>query len=58
MTPAELNRAVAQATGESLRTIESRGFSLIEPPDYEALTVDWDELDAQRPALLPQRQRS
>ena len=31
MTQADLNRAVARATGETVRTIASRGFSLADP---------------------------
>ena len=31
MTQAELNRQVAQATGESIRTIAARGFGLVPP---------------------------
>ena len=31
MTQSELNRAVAAATGESLRTIRQRGFSIAHP---------------------------
>jgi len=30
----ELNRAVAKATGESVRTIQKMGFSLIEPVPF------------------------
>lgn len=58
MSQQELELAVAQQTGESLRTIRRRGFSLERPleddPDlvmYRApQTVDWDALDAQRRA--------
>jgi len=58
MTQRELNHAVADVTGESLRTIAGMGFSLIEPldddPDGDVirmpLTVDWDEIDSQRRA--------
>ena len=54
MTQAELDRAVAEATGESVQTIAGRGFSLLTPTpaEREPLTVDWDELDAQRVALF------
>ena len=44
MTQRELERELALATGESLSTIRSRGFSIVEPPDLEPLTVDWDEV--------------
>jgi len=58
MTQRELNHAVADVTGESLRTIAGMGFSLIEPLDEDPdgdvnrvpLTVDWDEIDSQRRA--------
>lgn len=54
MTQTELNEAVADATGESLRTIRRRGFSVFTPlqpfnPDHDddALpsVVDWDALE-------------
>jgi hypothetical protein len=54
MTQTDLNRAVASATGESIRTIASRGFSLIEAPPHDPelsrdpLIIDWDELEALR----------
>ncbi len=44
MTQRELERELALATGESLSTIRGRGFSVVEPPDLEPLTVDWDEV--------------
>lgn len=59
MTVRDLNRAVAQATGESVDTIVRRGFSLLalEPREENLaerppLTVDWDALDAQRCAAV------
>jgi hypothetical protein len=54
MTQAELDRAVAEATGESLRTVARRGFSLLthNPIELEPLTVDWDELDDDRVGLF------
>ncbi len=57
MTQAELNRAVAQATGETVCTVSELGFSLAdaeitdydpEPSHIEDRIVDWDELDARR----------
>ena len=57
MTQAELNRAVAQATGETVCTISELGFSIAnpdlldydsEPFDIEDHVVDWDALDARR----------
>lgn len=60
-----LERAVARATGEAISTIRRMGFSLFDPTaadnDFDALptpqTVNWDRLDASRPAYLPQRAR-
>ena len=34
MKDRELNRAVAKASGESVRTIQKMGFSLIEPVPF------------------------
>jgi hypothetical protein len=44
MTQRELERELANMTGESIDTIRSMGFSLVEPPELEPLTVDWDEV--------------
>ena len=63
MTQAKLNRAVARATGESLGTIRRYGFTVADPSQVEfdpepcqgMSIVDWDALDANRPALLPNR---
>ena len=66
MTQTELNRAVAVATGETVRTIAELGFGIAdativrhdpEPCDPDARVVDWDALDAGRVSLLPQRRR-
>ena len=54
MTQSEINRAVALTTGETIKTISQRGFSIEQPPEPDAdeLTqpnvVDWDALDAER----------
>jgi len=52
MTQTELDREVARATGESLRTISSLGFVPLTARPYERdrepLTVDWDEADRRR----------
>ena len=62
MTQRQLNRAVAMATGESLREIRRRGFGPadLEEPNFDPepnqlppQTVDWDVFDASRLALLP-----
>lgn len=47
----DLDREVARVTGESLRTIRRRGFSIVdlneqqfdtEPDDLPAMVLDWD----------------
>ena len=56
MSQSEVDRAVADATGESLSTIRRRGFSLVTPltlfdPDdtlAQPQIVDWDQLEADR----------
>jgi len=59
MTQNQLERELANATGESLDTIRSRGFSLVEVPDLKPLTIDWDEVQQiEQPRLaLPKRRR-
>jgi hypothetical protein len=63
MTQADVNRAVAAATGESVRTVSQRGFSIADPTvvdhdpephdfDPESKILDWDVLDAQRAVLV------
>jgi hypothetical protein len=57
VTQRELERQLARATGESISTIRKRGFSLVEIPEPEPHVVDWDEMAANRVAILPpQRQ--
>jgi hypothetical protein len=61
MTQRELNRAVAQATGETVRTIDEIGFVPLLPIPYEhePLTIDWDEFDSDRNLLtFPRRKRT
>ena len=50
MTQTELDRAVAEATGETVATIAQRGFSLLTagPVEREPLTMDWDAFDEER----------
>jgi len=57
MSQDELDRAVAQRTGESMSTIRRRGFSMVTPlavfdPDGDELfqpnIVDWDWLEIER----------
>jgi hypothetical protein len=57
MTQAELDREISRTTGETVGTIRDLGFSLIETPDPEPLTIDWDELDAARVGLFPAGKR-
>lgn len=53
MTQAQLDLALSEATGESVRTIRRRGFSILdlragefdpEPNDLPPQVVDWDAL--------------
>ncbi|MEX1224766.1 MAG: hypothetical protein WEA31_09485 [Pirellulales bacterium] len=58
MTQNDLNRAVSRATGETISEINHLGFSLAMPeePAYDpepSPWLDWDEVDAMRPRLLP-----
>ena len=57
MRQAELNRAVARATGETVSTIKRLGFLLADSfpkpqdPDSDDLApevIDWDEFEARR----------
>ena len=57
MRQADLNRAVARATGESIATIKRLGFLLddsivdLDESDMDVLgpmVIDWDVLEAQR----------
>jgi len=55
-----LHRAVAQATGESLATIQRLGFLLADPnlelhsaaEEQDPYVIDWDALEARRHAEL------
>lgn len=46
MTQADLNRAIAVATGESVELISQYGFVFVDMPDREPLIFDWDDEDA------------
>ena len=56
MTQNQLNREVANATGESIRTVAQRGFGILQltptptqdEQDREPLVVDWEELESRR----------
>jgi hypothetical protein len=52
MKQSDLNRAVASSLGESIGTIASRGFSLLDDSfeDREPLVLDFDDMT---PAVLP-----
>lgn len=50
MSQRELNRAIARATGETVREIEHMGFSEVVVPDdfgnrNDPAVLDWDALD-------------
>lgn len=63
MTQRQLDRSVARATGESLREIRRRGFSIADPldPAYDPdpvapQVVDWDQAQPGRSLpFAPQR---
>jgi hypothetical protein len=56
MTRKQLEQAVADRTGESLREIRRRGFSILRPDDLDPEpeiyafpnVVDWDAVDRDR----------
>jgi len=56
MKQADINRAVADVTGETVTTVKRLGFLLAEPEDLLSQdddylgvqVIDWDELDAER----------
>jgi hypothetical protein len=61
MTQNELNRAVADATGETVTTIRNLGFDIAdpdvvsydpEPTDLDVRVIDFDALAAQRDLVL------
>lgn len=63
MTQSLLNRAVADATGETVREIRRRGFGPVDndylvdcdpdPDDISPQMVDWDALALDHYALFP-----
>jgi hypothetical protein len=59
MTQSQLTRAVARATGESIRTIHARGFGPVtnDFEEREPLVLDWDEMEASQFGVFPQRSR-
>ena len=57
MTQQQIDRLVAKATGEDLRAIRRRGFSIVDtkvicldpdPDQKSPQWVDWDQLDRER----------
>ena len=57
MSQDDLDRAVAERTGESVATIRRRGFSIFHPltvfdPERDDVTqpniLDWDDVEAER----------
>jgi len=60
MTQADLNRAVARATGESVAEIARFGFVPLSrrPEEYDPESLDWDEVQQERRiAVFEQRRR-
>jgi hypothetical protein len=53
MTQSDFEREVSRATGETIDTVRSRGFSLMEIPDLEPLILDWDEIYPTEPLRKP-----
>ena len=61
MNQRELNREVSEKTGETVSMIAALGFVPLtgQPYEREPLTIDWDELDAERSiAVVSQRTRA
>ena len=50
MNQSQLDRAVARATGESLRTVNARGFGLVahDFKERQPLVNNWDESNSRR----------
>ena len=62
MTQQEINRAVSQATGETVAEIRHRGFDIADPPivahdpepgDILDKFLDWDDVELQWASLMP-----
>jgi hypothetical protein len=62
VTQSQIDHSVSRATGEPMREIRHRGFSIADPVEVDfdpepcqlpPQIVDWDQLDAQRPSLFP-----
>jgi len=57
MTQADVDREVAESTGESIATVRRRGFSLVVVPDRKPRIVNWDAVQGSEPARVPLRRR-
>jgi hypothetical protein len=58
MTQRDLNRSVAQSTGETISEISRRGFVPIEDLARDSdPPIDWDELEAQRFGSIGRQRR-
>ena len=58
MKQSEIDREVAQVTGESRKTISQRGFSLVpSSQQQEPQVIDWDKVESEREILFPVPQR-
>ena len=51
MNQRDVDRAVAKATGETVRTVSERGFLLLDE-EPQKRSPDWDELQAERNVRL------
>ena len=60
MTQAELEREVAEVTGETRDEVRRRGFSLVVVPTRKPRTVNWDAVQRRRhiSASIPLRRRA
>ena len=64
MTQKQLDREVADATGETINDIQQHGFSLIQPDnddfdrdwfdwnEYPPQVIDWDQYDLERSIVV------
>ncbi len=60
MTQTDIERQVSRATGESISTIQERGFREVGPlwEESQPQTVDWDGLADKRSPFVEQFSRS
>ena len=57
MTQADLDREVADSTGESMAMVRRRGFSLVIVPDRKPRIVNWDAVQGREPIRNSRRRR-